>query len=122
MRILALSLMAFLVISSCNQVSDTYTVNLNLENIEGEWITLTARVNRENIVFDSVLAEADTPAVLSKSLDGVQTMYLAKKGDRKSIKLLMENAEYTISGTFEEPVIETTSGAQQDLNSYNMIT
>lgn len=119
MRNLILSIMAILAISSCKQAPDSYSVKLELDNIEGEWITLTARVNREYIVMDSVLAEAGVPAVLSNSVDGVQTMYLAKKGNRKSIKLLMENAEYTISGNFENPVIETTGQAQKDLNSYN---
>ncbi len=122
MRNLILSIVAILAITSCNQATDSYTVNLKLDNIEGEWITLTARVNREYIVVDSVLVEAGVPAVLTNSVEGVQTMYLAKKGDRESIKLLIENAEYTISGSFDEPVIESTGQAQKDLNAYNELS
>ena len=119
MRNLLLTIMAILAISSCKQATESYSVKLELDNIEGEWITLTTRVNQEYIVVDSVLVESGVPAVLSNSVDGVQTMYLAKKGDRKSVKLLMENADYTISGSFDDPVIKSTGQAQKDLNSYN---
>lgn len=119
MRNLLLSVVAILALTSCSQPADNYTVNINLEDVNGQWVTLTARANREYIVVDSVLVEAGEPAVLSNSAEGVQTMYLAKKGDRKSVKLLIENADYTISGTLEKPVIKTTSKAQKDLNNYN---
>ena len=90
-----------------------------MEGIEGKWIVLNSRVNREYIAVDSALIKAGEPAVLSGSVDGVETMYLVLKGERKSVRLLMENAEYTISGTMEEPLIESTGKAQKDLNNYN---
>ncbi len=119
MRNLILSVLAILVLTSCKQVTDSYTVNVNLDGLEGKWVNLTSRVNREYVVTDSVLVEAGVPAIISNSVEGVQTMYLSVKGERKSVRLLMENAEYTISGTIENPVIETTSQAQKDLNGYN---
>jgi len=119
MRNLFLSIVAIAAMTSCNHPAKNYTVNINLEDVEDEWITLTARINRKYIVIDSVQVIAGVTAVLSNSVEGVQTMYLAKKGNRESVKLLMENAEYTITGTLEKPVIETTSKAQKDLNSYN---
>ena len=119
MRNLILSLLTILVLTSCKQVAESYTINVNLDGLEGKWVNLTSRVNREYVVIDSVLIEAGVPAIISNSVDGVQTMYLSVKGERKSVRLLMENAEYTISGTIENPLIETTSQAQKDLNNYN---
>ncbi|MCP4312855.1 MAG: AhpC/TSA family protein [Bacteroidetes bacterium] len=119
MRRLIISFLAFLAITSCKQTSDDYTINLNLDGVEGKWINLTSRANREYVVTDSVLVEAGIPAVLSSDVDGVKTMFLSVKGERKSVRLLVENAEYTISGTIADPVIETTGGAQSDLNDYN---
>lgn len=119
MRNLVLSLLAVLAITSCNQGADSYNVHIELEGVEGKWVNLTARINREYIVVDSVLVEEGVPASLSNSIDGVKTMYLAVAGERGSVKLLIENAEYTISGTLEEPVIVTSSQAQNDLNIYN---
>ena len=119
MRNLILSLFSILVLVSCNQGTDSYTVELNLDGLEGKWVNLSARIKREAVVMDSVLVEAGVPAVLSGSVDGVQTMYLSVKGERQSVRLLMENADYIISGTIEEPVIESSGQAQKDLNSYN---
>ncbi len=119
MRNLILSLFILLMVTSCEKAAESYTVNLNLDGLEGKWVTLTSRVNREYVVTDSVLIEAGVPAVLSNSIEGVQTMYLSVKGQRKSVRLLMENAEYTISGSIEAPIIETSSQAQKDLNTYN---
>ena len=119
MRNLILSLLAMLVLVSCKQGTDSYTVELKLDGLEGKWVNLSARVKREAVVMDSVLLEAGVPAVLSGSVDGVQTMYLSVKGERQSLRLLMENADYSISGTIEDPLIESSGQAQKDLNSYN---
>lgn len=118
MRNLILSLFALLIITSCEKAADSYTVNINMDELEGKWVNLTSRIDREYVVMDSVLVEAGVPAVLSNSIEGVQTMNLSVKGERNSVRLLMENAEYTISGTMESPIIETTSQAQKDLNTY----
>jgi peroxiredoxin len=119
MRNLVLSLFTLLLVSSCKPAADSFTIHVNLDNLEGKWVNLNSRVKRNNVVVDSVLVEAGVPAVLSSSVEGVQTMYLSVKGERKSVRLLVENAEYTIAGTIEEPKIETTSQAQKDLNRYN---
>lgn len=108
-----------MVLASCNQVADNFTVDVQMDGLEGQWVMLNSRVNREYVAIDSALIEKGVPAILTGSVDGVQTMYLSAKGIRKSVRLLMENAEYTISGSLEEPVIVTTSKAQNDLNSYN---
>ncbi len=121
MRNFLLSLVIILAVTSCKQSTDSYMVHLGLEGVEGKWITLSSRVNREYVVTDSVWVEAGVPAFLSNRVEGVQTMYLSVKGERNSVRLLMENAEYTISGTIENPVIETTSQAQKDLNGYNRL-
>ncbi|MFH0758884.1 MAG: TlpA disulfide reductase family protein [Bacteroidota bacterium] len=119
MRKTSFLFLALLTIQSCNQPTGSYAVKLDLEGVEGKWILLSAQVNRKFVGFDSVQVEPGIPAVLSGSIDGVQTMYLSVKGEEGSLRLLMENAEYTISGTIEKPVIETSSKAQIDLNDYN---
>jgi len=119
MRNLILSLLAMLMLVSCKQGTDSFTVELKMDGLEGKWVNLSARVKREAVVMDSVLIEAGVPAVLSGIVDGVQTMYLSVKGERKSLRLLIENADYSISGSIEDPVIESSGQAQKDLNSYN---
>lgn len=119
MRNLFLSILSMILLISCNQDPDHFTVNVDLDGLEGKWLNLSSRVDREYVVADSAQAEAGVPLVLSGSVDGVQTMYLIVKGERISVRLLMENEVYTISGSMEEPVIKTTAKAQSDLNSYN---
>lgn len=119
MRNLILSVLSIMVLASCNQAAENFTVDVKMDGLEGQWLMLNARVNREYVTIDSTLIEMGVPAILTGSVDGVQTMYLSVKGVRKSVRLLMENTEYTISGNMEEPVIETTGKAQNDLNSYN---
>jgi thiol-disulfide isomerase/thioredoxin len=46
-------------------------------------------------------------------------MYLALENGNGSVQLLMENADYEITGNLEDPVIKTSSKAQNDLNGYN---
>jgi hypothetical protein len=77
MRNFLLSLVIILAVTSCKQSTDSYTVHLGLEGVEGKWITLASRVNREYVVTDSVWVEAGVPSVLSGSVEGVQTMYLS---------------------------------------------
>jgi thiol-disulfide isomerase/thioredoxin len=108
-----------LALGSCGQPKEGYTLQVNLEGSEGKWVKLMNQQGREYIVFDSVLVEAGTPAMMSNTLEGVRTMYLTTEGAQGSIRLLMENASYEISGTLEKPVIVTDSKAQGDLNAYN---
>jgi peroxiredoxin len=56
---------------------------------------------------------------MSKRSEGVSTMYLTVDDGKGSIQLLIENAEYKITGNLEAPVITTNSKAQNDLNDYN---
>lgn len=118
MRNLIVLLAAFLMTGACSQPGKEFTVKMEMEGIEGQWVTLTARSGREYQVIDSVLVEPGTPAVMKGTVDGVRTMYLGMKGSQATTRMLMENAEYTIRGTMEVPVIESTGEAQQDLNAY----
>jgi peroxiredoxin len=93
-----------------------------MEGIDGRWVNLSRVVDRNYVVYDSVLVESGSRAILSRSVEGVETMYLSVKGVRGSVQLLMENAEYTISGSMEKPAIKTSSKAQNDLNAYNELT
>ncbi len=110
------------VVLSCSQTSDSYTIRPGLEGIDGKWIKLTGKVGGEYLVLDSVLVDSVTAPVLSRPVEGVQLMYLSVEGQQGSIRLLVENAEYAISGTLNDPVIKTTSKAQADLNAYHELT
>jgi peroxiredoxin len=122
MRKLISVLLAAVVFQSCNQTNDHYTIRLDLEGTEGRWVKLTGRMNREYVVMDSVLIESGVEAIMSQPIEGVKTRYLSVDGQQGSIRLLLENAEYTISGSMDDPVIETTGQAQRDLNGYNELT
>ncbi|MCK4747259.1 MAG: AhpC/TSA family protein, partial [Bacteroidales bacterium] len=104
---------------ACNQTSDGYTIQVNLEGSEGKLVKLMTQVDRKYVLVDSVLVEPGVASIMSNSVDGVQTMYLDVEGGQGSILMLIENADYTISGTMDDPVIDTNGKAQSDLNEYN---
>ena len=112
-------LLVLLAITSCNMTSDSYTIEVDLEGAQGKWVKLMAMEKRNYVTFDSVLVESETPAILSKSVEGVNTMYLTVEGVQGSIKLLIENSSYEVSGSMDNPAISTRSKAQSDLNTYN---
>ena len=118
MRKLFYVLTAALVLGACSGSTEEYRITVNLEDTEGKWITLTTRVDREYIVQDSALVETGVETVLTGSVDGVQTMYLGIKDERSSLRMLIENAEYKVSGSLQEPVISTDAKAQSDMTAY----
>jgi len=117
-RLLIILLVPSLFIFSCNRSQDSYTITFDVDGHDGSWLKLMLPVNRNRVVYDSVLIGPDNPAVLSKQTGGVRTMYLTAGDAAGSVQLLVENAEYRITGSLEDPVIETNSRAQQDLNAY----
>jgi thiol-disulfide isomerase/thioredoxin len=112
-------LVAVSMIVSCNQSNEGYTVKVNLDNSEDQYVKLLCREGRDYVTFDSVMATPGTFAVMNGELDGIQTMYLTLDNSNGSILLLMENATYEITGSLEDPVIESDSKAQNDLKEYN---
>jgi len=110
--------MPSLLIFSCNTTQDSYTITFDVDGYHGNWLKLILPVNRNRVVYDSVLIGPDQPAVLSKQTEGVRTMYLTVGNAEGSVRLLVENAEYRVTGSLEDPVIRTNSRAQQDLNAY----
>ena len=112
-------LLVLLAMTSCSTTSDSYTIEVDLEGTEGKWVKLMAMEDRNYVTFDSVQVESETPVVLSKSVEGVKTMYLTVEGLQGSVMLLIENSSYEVSGTLEKPAISTSSKAQNDLNAYN---
>ncbi len=112
-------LVALLMLGACSQPEEKYTLNVALEGADGKWVKLMAREGRDYVTVDSAKAEAGAPAQLSGTIDGIRNMYLTVDGEQGSIQLLMENKSYEISGTLTDPLINTDSKAQQDLNLYN---
>lgn len=108
-----------LAVYGCKQIVPGYHITVDLEESEGKWIKLLTREAGTYVTFDSTLVTGDAPGVLQGSVEGVTTMYLSVEEVQGSIQLLVENATYTINGTMEAPVIESTSKAQGDLNAYN---
>ena len=119
MRKLILIALAIIGLQACDQNNETYNINVNLEDTEGKWVKLMARVDRDYVTYDSAFAEAGSPAVLTLGVDGLSTMNLTVEDAEVSIQLLVDNSNYTITGTIDAPVIETNSKAQNDLNAYN---
>ena len=118
MRKLIYVFVAILALQACNQSADTYRIHVELDGAEGKWVKLLAQEQRKYITIDSVLMESGQEAVMTGSMEGVRTMYLDLEGEKGSVRLMMENAEYTVSNTIQDPAIESTSKAQQDLNEY----
>lgn len=112
-------LLAVLTLQACTENKEGYQIELDLEGTEGKWVKLMARVDREYLTSDSVQVVAGEKAVLTGSLDGVNTMYLTVDDVEGSVQLLMENSNYTIKGSVDAPDITTDGKAQSDLNTYN---
>jgi len=108
-----------LAMTSCSMKSDSYTIEVDLDGTQGKWVKLMAMEDRNYITFDSVMVETESPVVLTNHVDGVKTMHLTVEGIQGSVKLLIENSSYEITGTIENPEISTSSKAQNDLNAYN---
>jgi len=119
MRKLIWIALAIITLQACDQNKEVYNIEVNLEGTEGKWVKLMARVDRDYVTHDSTLAEAGSPAVLTKGIDGVNTMYLTVDDAEGSIQMLVDNSNYTLTGTMDDPVIKTDSKAQSDLNAYN---
>lgn len=120
MRNLIWIMLAILVIQACDQNKEnTYNIEVYLDGAEGKWIRLMAREDRNYVTYDSAFAEAGGPAVLTRGIEGVSTMYLTMDDTDGNIQLLVDNSNYTLSGSLDNPEIKTDSKAQSDLNAYN---
>jgi len=119
MRKLIWIMLAIIALQACDRNREVYNIEVNLDGSEGKWIKLLAREDRNYVTYDSVFAEEGSNAVLSKGVKGVSTMYMTVEDAEGSIRLLIENSNYTISGTLEDHEITTDSKAQNDLNAYN---
>ncbi len=119
MRKLIWIMLAVIALQSCDQNMETYNIKVNLDGTEGKWVKLMARADRNYVTHDSAFAEAGAPAVLTKGIDGINTMYLTVEDTEANIQLLVDNSNYTISGSTDDPEIKTDSKAQNDLNAYN---
>jgi peroxiredoxin len=112
-------ILAILTLQACDQNKETYSIEVALDDSEGKWVKLMARIDRVYVTHDSVKVEAGSPALLTKGIEGLNTMYLTMEGSEASIRILVENSNYKITGTLDDPEIKTDSKAQNDLNAYN---
>jgi thiol-disulfide isomerase/thioredoxin len=119
MRKIIWIILAIITLHACDQNMEVYNIEVNLDGAEGKWVKLMARVDRNYVTYDSVLVEAGAPATLSKGVDGIRTMYLTVDEMEGSIQMLVENSNYSLSGTMDDYKIVTDSKAQNDLNAYN---
>ena len=119
MRNLIWIVLAILIMQACEQNKETYNIEVNLDGVEGKWIKLMALEDRKYVTYDSAFAEAGSPAVLTRGIEGVSTMYLTVEDMDGAIRMLVDNSNYTMSGTLDDPEIHTGSKAQNDLNAYN---
>ena len=119
MRNLIWIVLAILVMQACEQKKETYNIEVNLDGAEGKWVKLMAREDRSYVTYDSAFAEAGSAAVLTRGIEGVNTMYLTVEDLDGSIRMLVDNSNYTLSGSMDNPEITTDSKAQSDLNAYN---
>jgi thiol-disulfide isomerase/thioredoxin len=111
-------LLTLLALQACKQNKQGYHIEVNLDNAGGKWVKLLQVVDRNYVTYDSAFAEAGSPAVLTRGTEGVKTMYLTLEGEDGSVQMLVDNSNYTVSGSLDDPEITSDSKAQNDLNSY----
>lgn len=118
-KIVLISLAVVMALQACNQQQEGYEITVGLEEAGSGWIRLLSLQDGSYVTFDSVMIQPGMPAVMSGEVDGPVTMYLTVEGLGGSIRLLMDNADYEITGSFGSPEIITDSKAQRDLNAFN---
>ena len=111
-------ILTLLALQACKQNQEGYYIEVNLVDAGGKWVKLMQTVDRNFVTYDSAFAEAGAPAILSRGTEGVQTMYLTLEDAGGSIRMLVDNSSYKVSGSLEDPEIITDSKPQNDLNSY----
>ena len=82
-------LLTLLVLQACKQNKQGYHIEVNLDNAGGKWVKLLQVVDRNYVTYDSAFAEAGTPVILSRGIEGVQTMYLTLDDEGGSIRMLV---------------------------------
>ena len=58
MRKLIWIMLAVIALQACDQNMKVYNIKVNLEDTEGKWVKLLARVDRNYVTHDSAFAEA----------------------------------------------------------------
>ena len=120
MRKLIWIMLAIIIMQACDQNKEnTYNIEVNLEGAEGKWVKLLVSEGRDYVTYDSAFTEAGSPAILTKGIEGLKTMILTLEGTQEYIQLLVDNSNYVVSGSMDNPEIKTDSKAQMDLNAYN---
>ena len=116
-KIFFLPLLAFLIMS-CGTDKSGFTVKLDIPDQTGSWLKINKLVDSEFTVVDSVLVDSLGKNELTGSVAQAELMYLTIEGERRPIRLIIENSDYTVSGTWQEPTIESSSSIQKDLQVY----
>ena len=116
-KLILLSLLA-LIVASCGSNPSGFSVEFDIPDNAGNWLKLNRLVESELVVVDSLQIDSVEVNVLSGSVEKAELMYLTLEGQRRPLRLFIENAKYTISGTMKEPVIESKSSVQNDFNAY----
>jgi len=104
---------------ACNSNKTGFTINYEIEGPEGAWLKINRESDGNLVVVDSIQLTEGDEITLSGSVDEPELMYLTLQGERRPIRLFMENTGYTISNSWQDPVIETSGSAQKELNNYN---
>ncbi len=120
-RLLFTAAMAILMMTACTEkTAETFKVDVNLTDAEGEMIYLQKFVNKEVKTIDSAII-TNNKATLKAPKDNVQDLYaLSLKSLKGQVTFFPENNDVTFTGDKtgqEEPTI-IASEAQKMLNDY----
>lgn len=120
-KVLFLATMAIMMMAACTgKKAETFNVNVNLTDAEGEMIYLQKFVDKELQTIDSATITNDK-ATLKATKGDVQDLYaLSLKGIKGQVTFFPENNDVTFTGdkTGEEEPTITASEAQKMLNDY----
>lgn len=95
-----------------------FTIKVQLEELAENQVALMQNVSGEIVTIDSVTLDATGSGSLSGVIDTPEVMFLGNPGERLPLNIYMDNYNYTVSGTFENLVIEADGGPQVEYNSY----
>jgi thiol-disulfide isomerase/thioredoxin len=121
MRNTLLAVLAFLLLSACTQKDRGYTISVELEDAGGKWVRVYQRIDRQYVLMDSVYVGTASPAYMSGRAARVTSMYLSVEGEARRTRFLLENAEYWVRGSVQDPVITSQGKAQTDLLAYEAL-
>lgn len=95
-----------------------YTLKFNLPDVAGKQLVLMQRIPGEWVSLDSVVLDSNGIGEISGSIEAPEMLNVILTGSRGGLEVFLDNEDYDISGSLQDPVIDVAAGPQVEYNDY----